>query len=289
MLKLLRELPLFRTFSEASLRELIPSVVEEPIAGGEFLFRQGEAGTSLYVVVDGEIEILKDERTLAVLSAGALFGEMAAYLGKRTADARARRDTTLYRIDGEVLKEFLLEHSAESARFLLETVELMARRLARTSDYLVTVFETGRIVGQDLAVADMSRGVLEKVLEKIPDATGGMILLSNPFTGAHEITAAVNVTLLDAEKAVSLAARSLDELHCTLGDGVVLRVALEDQEERLGFIFLEKSGDATPFDAQEEIIAMAVADQVTLGIRRAYHLQEEHDRQRLEQSRWRSL
>ena len=170
MLDILRSTPLFGRFSRAALEVLLPSVVEEKHAAGEVLFREGESGESFYVLVTGEVEILKDEKILTVFTDGALFGEMAAYLGRRTADARVKTDATLYRIDSEAFERFLFSQPEESVRFLYEGIKEMANRLARTSDYLITLFETGRLVGQDLDLPEMCRLILEKLLRRFEEA-----------------------------------------------------------------------------------------------------------------------
>jgi len=66
------------------------------LAAGEVLFRQGEWGEQIFVVDEGEIEIVAEmddgtEEVRAVLSAGDYFGEMGPLYGiPRTASARAR-------------------------------------------------------------------------------------------------------------------------------------------------------------------------------------------------------
>ncbi len=286
MLEILRSTPLFGRFSTEALTALVPLIVEERHPAGEVLFREGEPGRSFFVLVTGQVEIQKQGRTLTVLSDGALFGEMAAYLGKRTADARVRKDATIYRIDNDVFEKFLLSHPEESSRFLYQGIQEMAKRLARTSDYLITLFETGRIVGSDLDPSEMSRLILGKLLQRIEEASGGMILILNPFTESYEVAGEIDCSLLDAESALPFVAQKAERMSVPVGNGIVLRVPLGDGEKTLGFILLEKPA-AAPFDDQQEVIALAVADQIGLGVLQAYHRQEERARQRLERNRGR--
>jgi putative ABC transport system ATP-binding protein len=68
---------------------------------GQVLFRQGELGDLVYVVEDGEIDILREhgdgsEELLTVSTAGNYFGELGPVLGlPRSATARARTAATL--------------------------------------------------------------------------------------------------------------------------------------------------------------------------------------------------
>tara|TARA_E500000178_G_scaffold344532_1_gene392991 strand:+ start:199 stop:1911 length:1713 start_codon:yes stop_codon:yes gene_type:complete len=79
---------------------------------GDFIFREGEFGKVAYVIEDGEIELVKftgdDYVTLAEISKGALFGEMAIIDGSpRSGSARAKTTCTLREISEEQLKQYL--------------------------------------------------------------------------------------------------------------------------------------------------------------------------------------
>jgi hypothetical protein len=61
------------------------------ISEGETLVRQGEAGTEVFLVLDGIFVVEVDEREVAEIGPGAVVGERAALLnGTRTATLRAR-------------------------------------------------------------------------------------------------------------------------------------------------------------------------------------------------------
>jgi CRP-like cAMP-binding protein len=53
----------------------------QEVAAGDYVFREGELGTEMYIVQEGQVEILKriggEERQLAVLEKGDFFGEMS--------------------------------------------------------------------------------------------------------------------------------------------------------------------------------------------------------------------
>jgi putative ABC transport system ATP-binding protein len=85
----------------------------EPVAldlgAGELVFEQGDRGDLVYVVEDGEIDILRfledgSEEQLAVVGAGRYFGELGPMFGlRRSATARAAVPTKL---TGYGLREF---------------------------------------------------------------------------------------------------------------------------------------------------------------------------------------
>ncbi len=78
-LEALRKSPLFKEFSEESLREVAALAREISLPKGEFLFHEADSGEAFYVLVQGKVEILKkDEVRLAELGEGDVFGEMAS-------------------------------------------------------------------------------------------------------------------------------------------------------------------------------------------------------------------
>jgi putative ABC transport system ATP-binding protein len=95
----------------------------------EVLFRQGDRGDRIYVVEEGEIELVRtlidgQEERLAIASAGGYFGELAPLFGlQRAATARAVTDSTLtsYSVrDFRSLKEpgsiaELLDHGVDAS------------------------------------------------------------------------------------------------------------------------------------------------------------------------------
>ncbi len=52
------------------------AVLQEHFHAGEVIFDQGDFGNKLYVVVNGEVEILAEDKTV-VLGPGEVFGEIA--------------------------------------------------------------------------------------------------------------------------------------------------------------------------------------------------------------------
>ena len=97
--------------------ELLPkgAPVEEqppqrlPLAAGQFLFTQGVASDFVYLVDEGEVELLRDradgtKETVRVVGPGGYFGELGPLLGlPRSASARAR---TAAIVTGHTSREF---------------------------------------------------------------------------------------------------------------------------------------------------------------------------------------
>ena len=70
------------------------------LAPGDFLFREGEKGDKMYVLLEGEVDIFLGDYVLETAGPGALLGEMALIDdGPRTANAVAKSLSRLAQID----------------------------------------------------------------------------------------------------------------------------------------------------------------------------------------------
>jgi signal transduction histidine kinase len=102
----LQKVPWFVDLPDEDLRSLCAAVTEELLAEGAFLFKEGNAGETAYVIKSGELEILKESSgrdvLLAVRSSGEVIGDTALLEeSPRTASVRARSDVELLAINKE--------------------------------------------------------------------------------------------------------------------------------------------------------------------------------------------
>ena len=110
--------------------------VEEHPAGA-FLFREGDLGTEMFILQEGQVEILKavggvDEQ-LAVLDKGDFFGEMSLLEDlPRTASARAVTDCKVIRINGATFDQMLRTKPEIAVRIMRK----LSRRLRQTDQML---------------------------------------------------------------------------------------------------------------------------------------------------------
>lgn len=117
-------------FSGLHIHELrlIAEIVEETAAAdGEILFNQGEPGDSMYVIIEGKVQILlPDGVPFKVFSAFEAFGEMALLDDEpRSATAKSAGDCKLLKIESDKFHA-LLNQYPEIAMGLLR---MMSRRL----------------------------------------------------------------------------------------------------------------------------------------------------------------
>lgn len=120
---------------------------ERKLSPNEVIFREGDEGEELYVVLDGVVRISKfipgaGEEALALLERGDYFGEMALIDDKpRSADARAHtRGAVVLAIPREVLKGILDIKKVSSLRLLKVLCSLVAGRLRELDEKIVGWF-----------------------------------------------------------------------------------------------------------------------------------------------------
>jgi CRP-like cAMP-binding protein len=105
---------------------------------GKNIFKEGDQGTSMYIVLEGLVEVFVtingSDTVLAAMKAGDFFGEMALFRDKpRSANARVIQDVRLAVIDSKPqLEKFL----SDNPLFASKMVNIMASRLAQTNDLL---------------------------------------------------------------------------------------------------------------------------------------------------------
>ncbi len=133
-----------RGLSAGEMKLLATFSSEERFREGSMIFREGEKGDKLFIVLDGRVRISKfipgvGEEALAVLDRGDFFGEMALIDDKpRSADAKAHEsDATVLSIDRATLNEILSMDPHASLQFLNLLCRMISRRLREINDKIV--------------------------------------------------------------------------------------------------------------------------------------------------------
>lgn len=120
---------------------------EERYKPNDPIFREGDPGDGLYVVLDGRVMISKNvvgagEEALAFMDRGDYFGEMALIDEQpRSADAKASDEgAVVLKIPNQVLEGILDKRKVGSSRLLKILCNLVAKRLREIDDKLVNWF-----------------------------------------------------------------------------------------------------------------------------------------------------
>ncbi|MDP9491861.1 MAG: MFS transporter [Actinomycetota bacterium] len=114
-LALLRGIDLFAPLPAPTLESLARALSTVRVKAGEVLFRQGDIGDRYYIVADGEVEIVADDRVVAVTGPGGYFGEIALLRDiPRTATVRAKTDAELLALDRDDFIAAVTGHAASA-------------------------------------------------------------------------------------------------------------------------------------------------------------------------------
>ena len=122
----LRKIPLFADLPEEDLKRLCEMAEEVRLAPGQVLFEEGSPGDRAYVILEGELEVIKasPERDvlLAARGPGEVIGEMALLENQsRIATVRAKTESVLLTIHFKQL-EHLLMTSYSAGRTMFYTI-----------------------------------------------------------------------------------------------------------------------------------------------------------------------
>jgi CRP/FNR family transcriptional regulator/CRP/FNR family cyclic AMP-dependent transcriptional regulator len=171
-LQLLAATPMFDGLQVSELEPLRPAVRSRRYPKDGYLFREGDPGSHLYVVVEGEVKIARvaeggSEVVFAIAGPGELFGELSLFEeeGERSADAQALEPTECLVVPRQAVLSLLLAHP----RLLLRIVASLSTYVRRKDAAVAEV-----------AFLDIPARVARKLLElaesKGRDADGGVVI-----------------------------------------------------------------------------------------------------------------
>ncbi|HQG32499.1 MAG TPA: cyclic nucleotide-binding domain-containing protein [Deltaproteobacteria bacterium] len=139
----LRKIPFLSSYEIKFLRKILELSKLRIYGADEIITRQGEYDTWLYVILSGEVRVVKDEEEIARLDAqGGTFGELAMIDGEaRSASVYAvSENTTCLAIDGALLDRLdPWERTDFEAVYYRLLAEILAHRLRITSSELSRV------------------------------------------------------------------------------------------------------------------------------------------------------
>jgi HEAT repeat protein len=110
---ILKRTALFSQAPNDVLAEVAGVLERVEVQAGERIITDGERGTSMYIIVDGEVRVHNGDKEVARLKAPTVFGELAALDPQpRLASVTAVTDLLLLRLDNETLETAIAEEPA---------------------------------------------------------------------------------------------------------------------------------------------------------------------------------
>ena len=113
---ILSNIDLFKMLPPNEKQVIVERLHRQVYLKGEVVVREGENGGSFFIVIKGNLEVLKQKKdgsptVIGALSAGQFFGELALLTGEpRSATIKAVTDSELLRLEKSDFKEILERH-----------------------------------------------------------------------------------------------------------------------------------------------------------------------------------
>ncbi|BEQ13021.1 cyclic nucleotide-binding domain-containing protein [Desulfoferula mesophila] len=138
---ILAQVPLFAPMKKRELKKIAEAVEELAYEPGEMVITEGERDARLFVLLEGEVEVIKGlgqpgQRLLARLGPGGYFGEMSVWGDAvRTASVRATDSARMLS-----LGDFNLRQAMERHPYIaVELLNVMSRRMQQMEERLLGV------------------------------------------------------------------------------------------------------------------------------------------------------
>jgi hypothetical protein len=123
----------FAGLSPRAVKALALSSLLMMLGEGQTLVRQGTQEKEVFIVLDGMLEVMQNERRVATLMRGELIGELAffSHSGQRIATVRAVTKSRLLVLRRKFLRELTHKDPEAGFQLLMNMSRILAERLAK--------------------------------------------------------------------------------------------------------------------------------------------------------------
>lgn len=137
--ELLQGMAVFGAVNAEAVATLLESATIEKLNAGEFFFRQGDAGSAMYVLESGEVAVLKSRERIQMeltrMGPGDCFGEMTLVEpAERSASVRAMTNCQAIRITSDDLFKVYEADVEQFAVIQMNLARELSRRLREANE-----------------------------------------------------------------------------------------------------------------------------------------------------------
>lgn len=156
----MRDNRLFQGFKDETLEHLARELPSETVEPGELLIAEGEVASHMYVLLNGEVEVLTASSLgkvrVALLGPGDWVGEMAILdVQPRSATVRALAPTLLLKLTSADVRRLLYDTDLSQYALLMMNIARELSRRLRVADHLIA--ESSTKLAQRYVVAQSRR------------------------------------------------------------------------------------------------------------------------------------
>ena len=140
-------IPLFQDMTPGERQSVLGRLEAETYGRGETILREGKSTQILWVIVGGRCEVVKarkngGDQQLAVLEAGAVFGEMSFFNpAPHSASVRTLTEVEVARLSRESFEGLFASGCSAAFRLTANTARILAERLLRMDDWICDLVE----------------------------------------------------------------------------------------------------------------------------------------------------
>ena len=145
------QIPICKGLTEAEADQIISIAEEQAVAAAKSVFREGDAGDGVFVVLEGTVEVTKrdsqgKEQSIAKLSDGTVVGEMSLVSGDaaRSASVTATSDAKLLKISSAKFQALLHKDNVAALKMVNNLAQVMSRRMLLMNEKVVELMEKGK-------------------------------------------------------------------------------------------------------------------------------------------------
>ena len=137
ILNIIKSSALFYELYDEEVDSLIADCQVWSLEDGQYVFKEGDIGDQIFIILTGACKVMKGNTTLINLHKGDIFGEMVLMDQKnRTADIMASTYTDILVINYQNIFNLYLKNTKVFAILMLNLSRLLAKRLKDTSDQI---------------------------------------------------------------------------------------------------------------------------------------------------------
>ncbi len=173
LLQFLSKIDLFHFFPPEELTDFLEKATEVELAKGVILFREGEPGQEMYIVLRGMLKVFSGNRVIAIIKPGEYFGEMAIIENQpRSASVAVLEDSLLLQVPYAVFQEYF----SRQPKSLVAMMRTLSQRVRRDLEILGQEYEQINIMVHDMKNLLTPFHLLEVLERTVPGLAGNRYL-----------------------------------------------------------------------------------------------------------------
>jgi len=145
----LQSVPVFHDLKGTSLESVLDVLEEETWSAGQHVFHEAELGRTMYIIREGEVEVLRRSTTgnqvpIVRLGPGETFGEMTLVeLQPRSASVVAKKKTVTYSLTNLDLWNLYKSDNYAYVIILQNICRMLSRRLRKADSRIADFLDVG--------------------------------------------------------------------------------------------------------------------------------------------------